>query len=490
MNSGTIPKPALEQLRRRWVPGPDWAGDPVGWVSTRAQRFIWSKQRDIMTSVRDHPNTAVHSCHSAGKSFIAALTALWWIDSHPPGEAFVVTSAPTGDQVKAILWREMNRGHKRLYGDDRAGGRMNLVEWYDQAGELVAFGRKPNDYEPTSFQGIHARFVLVILDEACGIPKSLWEAASSLTSNENGRILAIGNPDDPESHFAEVCKNAADTWSIIHISIFDTPNFTDEEVPADIRELLASRRWQEEKAKEWGETSSVYKSKVLGLFPTDSDDGVVPLSWVAQCRSLELQPDGDVELGFDPARGGSDKAVLWLRKGPVALKKWSWPSTPDPLELAKLVLEKILETQATSIKIDADGLGWAISGIFDTWHEQGLHDCIAVPVLGSEPAIDEEHFLNTRAEMWWMAREMSRLHEWDLGALELEDIGDLTVPRWHTNNPRQRTQIEKKAELKKRLGRSPDSADALILAFWTPVFEAEDWTHATTDLRFDTRLGT
>jgi hypothetical protein len=491
----TIPDAAVAQLRRRWVPGPDWSQDPVGWMKERGKVSSWSKQREILEAVRDYTQTAVKSCHSAGKSFIAAEAAMWWIDSHPAGEAFVVTSAPTGNQVKAILWKEMNRAHKRIYapsesdhgkayqhrGAARLGGRMNQVEWYDVNDELVAFGRKPSDYEPTAFQGIHARYVLVILDEACGIPESLWDAASSLTSNEHGRILAIGNPDDPQSHFAKVCES--DTWHVIRISAYDTPNFTDEEVDDSLRELLVSKRWVEEKEVEWGTNSGVFTSKVLGLFPTDAEDGVIPHSWAAACRFVEHVPSDGVQLGFDPARGGTDHAILWARRGPVALRSWDWPHTPDPLALAKLVLDVILEVRAESIKIDADGLGWAISGIFDSWHEDGLHNCIAVPVLGSAPAGDEEHFLNTRAEVWWNGRELSRLKEWDLRGIDDDTLNDLTIPKWHTNNPRQRVQIEKKSDIVKRLGRSPDSGDALLLAFWEPAWEAEDWTQEVMDAR-------
>src|SRR5688572_2874539 len=102
-----------------------WLGDPVRWVRERLREFIWSKQCEIMLSVARHRRTAVHSCHEAGKSYIAARIAAWWIDTHIPGEAFVVTSATTGDQVKAILWREIGRAQAKL-----GLGRTNQTEWY------------------------------------------------------------------------------------------------------------------------------------------------------------------------------------------------------------------------------------------------------------------------------------------------------------------------------------------------------------------------
>jgi len=462
-----IPEPVLRTMKDRWAPRPPYQTEPELWAQDRAPSIeLWSKQREIMRSVVTNRNTAVKSCHSAGKSFTAAFTTSWWIDAHPPGEAFVVTSAPTGVQVKAILWREITRMHSAL----ELPGRTNQVEWY-LGDELVAFGRKPSEYEPTAFQGIHALHVLVILDEACGIPASLWEAASSLTSNENGRILAIGNPDDPASHFAEVCQR--DTWHTITISAFDTPNFTDEPVSDRLRSLLVSRQWVEEKKIEWTESSPLYVSKVTGEFPTDAQDGVVPNSWAQQCMYLDLtDADGERHLGVDVAAGGGDKAVAWLRAGRKAVRKWELVGEDDPLRFAEWVRDIVLENDVTTVKVDSIGVGWGVCGILDGWHKDGVHDAVVVPVAVSEKADDEEHFLNLRAEIWWAARERSRKHEWDLGELTDDDVAELTAPRYHTRNPRARIQVEKKDEIRKRLGKSPDSADALLLAFHEASFAA------------------
>ncbi|MGL1102700.1 hypothetical protein ACSTLM_00630, partial [Vibrio parahaemolyticus] len=83
-------------------------------------------------------------CNGAGKSFISGRIACWWIESHAPGQAFVVTSAPTAKQVRAILWREITRAHA-AHGYQ---GRTNQTEWHitllNGHEELVAFGNKPD----------------------------------------------------------------------------------------------------------------------------------------------------------------------------------------------------------------------------------------------------------------------------------------------------------------------------------------------------------
>ena len=72
--------------------------------------------------------------------------------------------------------------------------------------ELVAYGRKPADYDQSAFQGIHPMNPLDLGDEACGVPKSIFDAVDALATNVNARVAAIGNPDDPSSHFAQMCK--------------------------------------------------------------------------------------------------------------------------------------------------------------------------------------------------------------------------------------------------------------------------------------------
>src|SRR5438067_321827 len=78
------------------------------WVHDRLDEFLWSTQREIMASVRDNRYTAVKACHGPGKSRVASRIAAWWMNVHPPGTAKVVSTAPTFQQVEAILWSEIN----------------------------------------------------------------------------------------------------------------------------------------------------------------------------------------------------------------------------------------------------------------------------------------------------------------------------------------------------------------------------------------------
>jgi hypothetical protein len=162
----------------------------------------------------------------------------------------------------------------------------------------VAYGRKPADYDEDSFQGIHARFVLVILDEACGIPGSLWTAAETIATNDGCRVLAIGNPDTPLSQFKRACEPGSG-WRVIHVDGLRSPNFTSEVVPEGLRELLLSPTWVEERRADWGEDSALFQSKVRGEFPA------VPQGQVYRELGPHLQWYGELPR-FSKVVGGLD----------------------------------------------------------------------------------------------------------------------------------------------------------------------------------------
>lgn len=444
--------------------------DPVAWVSERLGEHLWSKQREVAESVRDHRYTAVQSCHDAGKSFLAGRLAAWWIDTHPAREAFVVSTAPTHPQVRAILWREIGRAHV-------AGGlpgRLNQTEWW-LGNEIVGMGRKPSDYDPTAFQGIHARYVLVIIDEACGIPESLWNAVDSLVTNEDCRVLAIGNPDDPTSHFAKVCKPGSG-WEVLRIDGLETPNFTDEEVPDDLRPLLLSPTWVQERRDRWGEGSPLFQSKVRGLFPEDSEDSVIPLSWVtaAQDRWREWAAAGRQlgplsALGVDVARGGSDQTVAAPRHGHVVLDlvTRSGAESEDSMATVGWVERLAGRPSAAEIIVDSIGVG---AGVVDRLRELGYPVVGFVASAGTDmtDSTGDLTFVNKRAAAWWSLRDMlDPLRAPTLCLPASDDLAaDLSAPRWKLMSGR-RIQVESKDDIRSRLGRSTDEGDAVIQACWS-----------------------
>jgi hypothetical protein len=455
--------------------------EPVWWAGDILGDYLWSKQQEIMLSVRDNRRTAVQACHGPGKSHVAGRVIAWWIACHPIGEARVVTTAPTGDQVRAVLWQEVARAHS----SGHLPGRLNQTEWWvtlpDGREELVGIGRKPAEHNPSAMQGIHERYVLVVIDEAGGVPSSLWAAIDGLLSNEECRLLAIGNPDDPTSEFARECAPGSGA-NVIRISAFDTPNFTGEWVPDAARHRLTSRIWVEEKRRKWGEDNPFYISKVLGLFPEIAEDVLIPPAWIraAQSRDLTAAADDPIELGVDVG-GGGNKSVIAHRHGPV-VRILTRDRDPNTMATTGRVIDAIRRTSAETAKVDKYGIGYSvvdraaeIAG--DTMQPRTTREAASCVdgVLVGQPATDSESFANLRAEGYWGLRERFQDGTIDLDPDDDDLAAQLVDIRWKRTSAG-KILIESKEEMMKRGRASPDEADAVMLAFLrVPGLRAGTW---------------
>lgn len=477
--------------RSEWLA---YENDPVGFIEAGLKEYLWSKQQEICRAlIPEGARVAVKSCHSSGKSFLAARIVGWFGSCHKPGDAFIVTSAPTFPQVRAILWRELNRAHAK----GNLPGRMNQVEWF-VGNELIAFGRKPDDNSMTAFQGLHQKNLLVLLDEACGVASPIWIAADTLIANKGGRMLAIGNPDDPNTEFGNICMPGSG-WTVITISAFDTPNLTGEEIPEYLSDLLISREWVEEKKRKWGEESPLYKSKVKGEFPDVSEDSLIAPRYVTaavdrfnEAVALGTLPnDGPNELGVDVARYGRNQTVIYHRVGSVA-RLYKAYSRKDTMQTVGWIVEALTTTGAKAVKIDDIGLG---GGVVDRLNEikrdpreeayQVLRTVQIVPVNVGVPATDrvvekingreitaKQRFANLKAEVTWALRDLfveGNIYLQD----DLDTQSQATQIRYEVTS-KGLIKIESKEDLEKRLGKlkgatgesgSPDRFDALVLCY-------------------------
>lgn len=432
--------------------------NPVGFVREVLNEQPWSKQTEILLSIRDNKYTTVRSAHDTGKSWSASRAVAWWLSSRPIGEAFVVSTAPTFNQVKTILWREIHRAHVK----GGLPGRLNMTEWLI-GDEIVAFGRKPADYDAEAFQGIHAAYVLVVIDEASGVPKVIWDAAETIITSKESRMLAIGNPDDPTGAFAD-SHAPPSTWNKIHISAFDTPNFTKEPVSEIARISLLDPDWVEDKKKKWGEESPLYVSKVLGDFPEDASDTLIPISWLEMARSQYLMPEEETILGVDVARSGKDETVIVKRNGPV-VRIISTVSQQDTMTTTGKIIQEMYRFTAIEVKVDEVGVG---GGVVDRLKEL---EHPVLPLNAGGAASDPKRFLNARAEWYWHLRELFEPDErTGLPNIDIDDdptlFEQLASIRYEVKS-NGKVVIESKDQMKARGLPSPDRADAVMLAFAT-----------------------
>lgn len=494
-----------------------WARDPVAWATEKLGDTLWSGQADILRSVAQHRRTAARTCHEIGKSYDAGLAAGWWIDTHKAGEAFVVTTAPTGPQVQVILWKEIGR----VFARGNLKGRINQVEWLIEVNgreEIVALGRKPSDYSPTAFQGIHAPYVLVIVDEANGVRGMLWEAADSLIANDGSKILAIGNPDDPTGEFHDHCKPGSG-WNVIGIGAFDSPNFTGETMPRHILRQLIGKTYVEEKRRKWAprwfwvnetgkrvsseegircvppegvkpeDTNPLWQSKILGLFPEKTEaGGLIPITWIVSAQQRNLSTEGENHLGVDVGAGGDESSVCHRLGSVYRIRRTD--TDPDTMSQCGKVIHDLRETKASHAKIDKIGIGWGIVNrgqevkkeLEAKLDDKGQPTLVPWEFVGvnvgegavEDDATSDDRFLNLKAQLWWNVRDLFERGDIDIDPDDEDLAGELVGIRYERMSNGKIKISDKRKDAQGKPLPSPNRAESLMLAA-APVPREKVW---------------
>lgn len=450
------------------------AGWRVADVSPVGEREV----QCIQVDAPDHLYLCGENGIPTHNSMIASVLACWWISTRPVGEAIVVSTAPTYAQVNKILWEEIRKHHatSRHRGIPMVGRVTQGDEWKTDDGQILAFGRKPAHGDRHGFQGIHRRYVLAILDEACGIPEEIWTGVEAITTNMGCRILAIGNPDDRNTEFGNVFlkDESKQDWNRVSVPASSTPNFTGEEVPSLLNEVLVSKPWCEERLRAWGKDDPRYISKVEARFPEQSQSSLFPPALIAAAmEDVPPQPVGPVvRLGVDVARFGGDLNVVISHAGVTARIEDTWSGT-DTVSSAHRVLKiaedmkERLKASWVEIRVDAVGLG---AGVVDTLNARAvlltdpwfsvyeLHGSASPPV---DVGGSVHGYGNARAYWFDQLRQQMRngLVKIDENDQVRDDLG-MVFYEFRTG----RLFIISKEQMRKDHGRSPDYADALAYA--------------------------
>ncbi len=430
--------------------------DPVQFTRVLLDCDIWSKQEDILRSVAEFPRTAVKACHASGKTLTAAAAVLWWLTRHT--DAIVITTAPTWTQVERVLWGEIQNMIRR-----------SKIEYPDPAATSLRLG--PNRYalglstnEGVRFQGYHGT-VLIILDEAPGVLPQIYEAIEGIRAGGEVRVLALGNPVISSGPFYDAFTANREGWNQITISAFDTPNLegvgldqllqmSEKDLDENPRPYLTTRRWVKEKYFEWGAGHPFWESRVLGNFPLQSEDALFSLTWLEQAK-LRTEGDGEVWAGVDVAGPGDSETVLCVRRGPriVLLRAWA-KADPRGDVLAALAPFK---SELKGVNVDSVGIGQHFASHLRD-HRLPVKD-----VNVGQKARETEKFANQKAEHYWNLR--LRAESGNLAGLaDDKAIAQLAAIRY-SHNSRGQVVIESKDDARKRGVKSPDRAEAIMLAF-------------------------
>ena len=426
--------------------------DPVFFCEQILGVELWEKQKQIIESVRDNKNTCVASGHGVGKTFVSACTTLWFLFTHY--QSRIITTAPTNRQVESILWAEI----WSLYNNSRVplGGRLlktslNIEEkWF-------ALGLSTDD--PDRFQGHHARHVLLVMDEAPGVDPKIYEASQGILTQAHSKCLLIGNPTSSSGPFFD--KFSSSLWTPFHISCYDSPAIENpDKYPA-----LTTMEWILERKEEWGEASPMFVSRVLGQFPEEGEDTLIPLAWCDRAVQRRFKKESGTQtdkiyLGLDVARYGTNKTVLTTYR-PDRVEKITSIQNRSTMDAVNLVVKEAISAGAKLMQVTVDDTGLG-GGVVDRLRELGY------PVLAinfSQKPSDPMHFRSIRDELFWNLRELFRSDEIVIPHNDAL-IAQLSAIKYKINGRNGRIEIENKDEMKKRGLNSPDEADSLAIAVW------------------------
>ena len=407
----------------------------------------------------DAMRRAVVSGRGVGKSALVSWLVLWMLSTRIGSS--VIVSANSENQLRKVTWGELTKWAAMSINShwwEPTATSLTPATWLTALVERdlkkgtrywAAEGKLWSEENPDGFAGVHNMDgIMVIFDEASGIPDSIWSvAAGFFTENILDRYwFAFSNGRRNSGYFYEAVEGSKRAfWESDKIDARDVEG-TDKGIYQQIID-------------EYGEDSDEARIEVYGDFPRSGEDQFISPAVVDDAMKRPPYKDmtAPIIIGVDPARGG-DATVIVVRQGRdiVEIRRHKGE---DTMVIVGQVIDAIEQFRPTLTVIDEGGLGY---GVLDRLVEQKYK------VRGVNFGWKSKNPImwgNKRAEMWGAMREW--LKKASLPDDKLLRV-DLSAPLKKPNSAGT-IFLESKKEMRLRGVASPDSADAIAVTFAFPV---------------------
>lgn len=413
---------------------------------------------------RGERRISIRACHGPGKTALAAWCIINQLLTRFPQKT--VATAPSSSQLKGALMPEVKMWVKKMP--------LPLQELFDVKAEGIYLlaapessyleARTARQESPEALAGVHSDHVLLIADEASGVPEAIFEAAAGSMSGHNATTMLLGNPIRTSGFFFDTHHKLSDMWFTVHVGFKDSPRVTQD--------------FADDLARRYGEKSNAYRVRVLGEFPLGDLDKIIPYEWIESARQRDvIVPPNPVEVwGLDVARFGDDSNAL-VRRNRLSVHPeiltWEGRDLMQTAGRVKAIWDRLQpHERPESILVDSIGMG---GGVVDRLRE------LSLPVRGinvSETDSVDPLYRNLRAELWYTAAEWLGMKDRSLPAkcvcdhCEREPRDDhaqqlateLSIVGFdYTSNGK--LIVEDKRQIKKNGHGSPNIADAFVLTF-------------------------
>ena len=463
-------KPDKEVLLKQFCA--EHENDPLGFVQ---KVYPWGKpgsvlenwagpddwQAEVLThlgekSLEEKPVwLARASGHGIGKTALIAWIIHWFASTrdHPQ----IVVTANTRIQLESKTWRELAKWQKLAKNGDQFEHTATRYASKDDPKTCFATAIPWSKERSEAFAGTHEKHVLILFDEGSIIPDVIYEVAEGSMTTPGAMFIVFGNPTRNSGRFYEIFHGQRHLWNTAQIDSRATKVATGNKALFD--------RW----IQAYGEDSDFFRVRAKGQFPRAGSTQFISSELVEQAVGRSYLPSvyqhAPRILGVDVARFGDDQSVIIRRQGLAASNLRKFRGI-DTMRLASAVAEEIKQWDPDAVFVDAVGVG---AGVVDRLHQLKYRHVIGVNA-GSK-AVDHNKYFNLRAEMWGQVKDWLEAGGMIPDDQELRD--DLIGPEYGYD-PRERTQLEKKVDMKERGLASPDSGDALALTFAQPVMRRAD----------------
>lgn len=454
----------LEMQRRsaqtilRWRQHPEQFVQEVLGV-TVIEKWQFKQLCDLVK--RDHHS--IRSGHGVGKSALLSWAILWFTCTHFPCK--VPCTAPTKHQIEDVLWGELALWRRKM--------KKGLAEMFEVTSERLymklapeecyAVARTARAENPDALQGFHSENIMFVVDEASGVDDAIFQPLEGALSTPGAKSIMAANPTRTRGYFYDSHHRNRAQFNCTRVSCLDSSRVS----PAYIEKMKA----------QYGEESNVYRVRVLGEFPHEATDVLIPLS-VAEA-AVEREADDSSHVlpiwALDVARYGECLNALCKRRGKrmtSPIKTWGNVSTMVTVGmLAQEYNNTPPAERPHEIIVDVIGVG---GGVVDRGLEIGL-PIRGVNVGEAPPRGEQARYQNLRAWLWWQMREwfMSQgvyipKEDSDLLISELTDVH-------YALTSSGKIAIEGKKEMLERGVPSPDRADSLMLTFAGSIVTSDEW---------------
>lgn len=440
-------------------------------------KHLTDAQREHLEAAQDCKRIAAFGANGCGKTYDDAIIAFYAIYVE---RSLVVATSAKESQLRDQYMRDIARLFHSARTLDGELYTMQLRRPAFPDTGLFCTAASTTD----NLRSFHAPRMLIQLQEAQGLPDFAFESAEMMAVGADDRVTLTGNSSQPRGMFHKRCESPA--WTAVRFNAEEHPNVVTGTVivpGAVTRESIAQR------AADYGVDSAFYIASVLGLFPQEGAESLIKFEWIerafrlhesgaladeaaAYCPPGSLDPDNPMSdrrialgghsplIACDPARFGSDSNAVAIVRGPVVEKLIQWRGVDLAETVDRLIALRVqywTNPYVAPPRFVADGAGLG-AGVIDIARRKGVG---IYEYIGSSAAGDSRRYLNRRAEDHMRLR--SALQDGKIALPRDEQLAEELLALEYIITPKGAAQIIAKDDIKRKIGRSPDKLDAVVM---------------------------